>query len=85
MKLFNDNFMKHIYLLTIFDEYLGDIKHAFKNLNSLKIFLSEIIKNRYGLSDKETKHIMSDIDEGWDSTNIKDSNVTISVEEINFE
>lgn len=77
--------MKHVYVLTVFDECLGDVKHAFKNLNSLKMFLLELINKRYGLTDKETAHIMSDIDEGWDSTNIKDSNVTISVEEIKFE
>lgn len=40
--------MKSIYILTIFDEYLGDVKHGFKNLDTLKVFLSKVIDERYG-------------------------------------
>lgn len=77
--------MKTIYILTVFDEYLGDVKHCFKNLDTLKVFLSKLIDERYGWSESDVNHVMSDIDERWDSTTVEGSNVTISVEEVGFE
>ena len=77
--------MKSIYILTIFDEYLGDVKHGFKNLDTLKVFLSKLINERYEWSENDVNHVMSDIDERWDSTTVKGTNVTISVEEVGFE
>lgn len=77
--------MKTIYILTVFDEYLGDVKHCFKNLDTLKAFLQALINERYEWSESDISHVMSDIDERWDSTTVEGSNVTISVEEVGFE
>lgn len=77
--------MKTIYILTVFDEYLGDVKHCFKNLDTLKAFLKALINKRYEWTESDINHVMSDIDERWDSTTVEGSNVTISVEEVGFE
>ena len=77
--------MKTIYILTVFDEYLGDVKHCFKNLDTLKTFLKALINERYEWTESDISHVMSDIDERWDSTTVEGSNVTISVEEVGFE
>ena len=49
------------------------------------MFLSKLINERYGWSENDVNHVMSDIDERWDSTTVEGSNVTISVEEVGFE